>query len=84
MGNLISGFLGALIVLILSSIFSRFSNARRLNRIRKLIISYIDDLARKKLERHISDSKKAIKQLELKALSDEENDVYDNMPMLTS
>ena len=69
----------------MSAIFSRLSDANRLNRIRKSITTYLELLARPKLERYISDCNNGIRHLQQNDLTQEDRkDGYDDMPMLTS
>ena len=85
MDKILIGFLGALIALFLSAIFSRFTNALKLNRIRVAIIHYLQTIGQPKLERYIQDCLQAIGHSKLVHLTIQDRiDGYDDMPMLTS
>jgi hypothetical protein len=85
MDKILFGFIGALLALFLSALFSRFTNALKLNRIRIAIIHYLENIGCPKFERYIKDCLQAIGHSQLVHLTIEDRrEGYDDMPMLTS
>jgi hypothetical protein len=85
MKSILLGFIGALIAIILSSIYNRLNVAIKVNRVRMAIINYLELLAKPKLDRFIDDCNHTIKYLtDMDFANPEKKQPYDEMPMLTS
>ena len=85
MESILPGLIGALIAIIITSISNRLNASIKINRVRKTVITYLELLARPKLERYIEDCNQAIKYLVEMNFSEAGNkQPYDEMPMLTS
>lgn len=79
-GNLLSGFLGVLVGVLLTPLFSRMDYSYKMNRIRNTIINYLSAIAIPKCEKYISQAHRIIDDFsEMQGVAN-----IDLMPMLNS